>query len=102
VEGGKGGREGGREEDERSEKWKKAGEVRLDHVLHRIHHSIYIKLLFINSSITITGFGGNADQWAQNVPDLNPYYRVFALDLLGKHTQKKGKGIPKKASKTAC
>ncbi|TFJ86040.1 hypothetical protein NSK_002860 [Nannochloropsis salina CCMP1776] len=33
--------------------------------------------------ILIHGFGGNADHWAQNVPDLNPHYRVFALDLLG-------------------
>jgi hypothetical protein len=44
----------------------------------------------IGLSPSLTGFGGNADHWAQNVPDLNPHYRVFALDLLGK--QKRGEG----------
>ncbi|GAB5031369.1 epoxide hydrolase 4-like [Nannochloropsis oceanica] len=33
--------------------------------------------------VLIHGFGGNANHWAQNVPDLNPHYRVYALDLLG-------------------
>lgn len=42
---------------------------------------------FIHSytTVSLTGFGGNANHWAQNVPDLNPHYRVYALDLLGKH-----------------
>jgi hypothetical protein len=49
--------------------------------------------------VSLTGFGGNANHWAQNVPDLNPYYRVFALDLLGKPKGKvrEEKGIKEKA-----
>lgn len=33
--------------------------------------------------ILLHGFGGNADHWRLNTPELSKHYRVYALDLLG-------------------